>query len=1133
MVRVQKIIAKNFKSFAKTVEIPMDKGFNCIIGPNGSGKSNVADSMCFVLGKSSAKSMRADKSANLIYNGGKHGSPSKQAEVSVVFDNNDDKFPIKGSTLKITRTVKASGASNYFINDDKRTRQQVVDLLRHAGVDPDGHNVILQGDIVRFMELKSDERRELIEEISGISIYEDKKDKSMKELDKVQDKLNEANIILTERKTHLDNLKSERDSAIKYKQLEDDLKRDEATLINQQIKKKQEQLATVETKLTHSQTELDKSNQKVGQAKQEIDLKKEEIKAINEEINKSGKVKQSELLVKIQSLKDGLLKDNNRIENCHSEIKRIESRTGQLKTTIKEIRGQISSLEEKKVGLDQERKKIQAEVDKINSEVQEFREKNKGSLETGNSESEFESLQSEFMEKNNRYQQVKSLLEQATFKIDNLSENADPEGLDKLESIIEELETTKTALNSILEDDSKLSQTLSQHRSTIAELNEQQARLRVRDATIKEFSSANIALNQITNQAGVFGTVSDLGEVDSKFSLALQVAASSRLNSVVVKDENVATRCINLLKQKKTGVLTFLPLNKIQSRDDNMGGLTKQTGVFDLAVNLVKFDPKFSSIFSYVFGSTLVVKDLSTAKKLGVGKARMVTLEGDLVEQSGAMIGGFRRVKQGSGFKEKEVASGLKDITGKLSELQKQFSLLEQRKIKNESEISSLREKKAGLESEHIILSSRYKNQESALQEISSLKEQKKSLGEEAGILEDYIEELNVKLEELKIKREKQRNRAPNALQKLDEIQSKKAEVIDRLSNIQGEIRSIETQLQSVLLPEEQNSQKIITELTNELTSFNEERDGLIEKVGNNKKELAEAETVQRSISKEFEGHFKQRDKLNKEIQDTELNVIRFQERTIAIEERINGIVVDKARIDSEIEGQKVAFEEYKEVKLKKGLSNEVLRGNISDAQRELQKMGNVNLKALEAYENIHEEYAELVEKSDQLKIEKEDVLGLISEIDGKKTSTFMKTYKEIASRFKTIYSELSTKSQATFQLEDEEKPLEAGIDITVKLAGSKILDVRSLSGGEKTMAALAFIFAIQEFAPASFYLLDEVDAALDKKNSELLSKLIAKYSDKAQYIVISHNDYIIGQAKNIYGVSMQDGISKVVSLKV
>ena len=242
MTVIKKITARGFKSFAKKTEVLLGDNFNCVIGPNGNGKSNVVDAICFVLGKSSARGLRAEKSANLIYNGGKKGSPSKEAEVSIYFCNNNKSFPIEEKEIKVTRVVKKTGNSKYYINDKLRTRTQVVDLLRTARIDPDGHNIVLQGDIARFMDMKGGDRREIIEEIAGISVFEEKKDKAMNELNKVQEKLNEADIILTEREKTLKDLKKDRDQAIKYKELEKNIERNKATKINFLLKGKQERL---------------------------------------------------------------------------------------------------------------------------------------------------------------------------------------------------------------------------------------------------------------------------------------------------------------------------------------------------------------------------------------------------------------------------------------------------------------------------------------------------------------------------------------------------------------------------------------------------------------------------------------------------------------------------------------------------------------------------------------------------------------------------------------------------------------------------------------------------------------------------------------------------------------------------
>jgi len=240
MTKINKMVMKGFKSFGNRVELEFGNKFNCILGPNGAGKSNVLDALCFVLGKGSAKGLRAERAANLVYNGGKKKEPAKQGHVSIYFDNTKKVFPTEDDHVKLTRIVKKTGQSVYKINDETRTRTQILDLLAIANIDPDGYNIILQGDIVRLVEMSATERRLIIEDIAGISVYEEKKMKALKELDKVEDKLNEAEIILSERQTYLKELKKDRDQALKYKDVADKLKRSKATHVHIQVKNRNE-----------------------------------------------------------------------------------------------------------------------------------------------------------------------------------------------------------------------------------------------------------------------------------------------------------------------------------------------------------------------------------------------------------------------------------------------------------------------------------------------------------------------------------------------------------------------------------------------------------------------------------------------------------------------------------------------------------------------------------------------------------------------------------------------------------------------------------------------------------------------------------------------------------------------------
>jgi len=891
MTTIKKLRLHGFKSFAKLIDIEFENGFNCVIGSNGSGKSNLSDAVSFVLGRLSAKSMRAEKSSNLIYNGGKSKEPAKQAEVTIVFDNSKNDFPIKEREVKITRIVKQNGSSIYKLNENHVTRQQILELLNSTKIDPDGHNIVLQGDIVKFTEMHPEDRRQIIEEVSGISIYEDKKHKALLELDKVESRLKEAEIILTERGAYLRELKKDKDQALKYRDLQKLIKENKATYLNVQIQQKQKSIHEIENNINKEVNKRDKVQEEINKLKKEIELKREELKQINEEILSKGEKEQIDLQKNIDTIKTELVKNTSRLELIQNEINKLRNRKEQLKVNLDDLSKQLIDLERQKKEL----------------------EKSKSNIE-----------------------------------------KSKPKQEDNREG-------------------------------------------RMVDYVIHKVIEQNFP--------GVYGTIETLAKIDPKYEIALEVAAGQKLYAVVVENDYVAEECINYLRRNKIGTAIFLPLNKIKQRDipNELRPLLKMQGSHGLALDLVKFDSRFKNAFSHVFGNTVITDDLEVSRRIGVGRLRMVTLDGDLIETSGAIIGGFR--------------------------------------------------KKSNLNLSEVI-------------------------------------------------------------------------------KLETDLKTLINQ-QKLFLQEKERTLAILKEQDKEINEFENEIKSLKENVKHNQSLLNEKEKLEKKFYEEFKDLGVRRDKVNNLIQNHEITLVRIEENIRTIEQGINNVNLDRAKLVAEKEGLEKEFEEFKNEKIKQTKDLQGLLDEIQQAEKELILLGNVNLRALEIYEQIEKEFNELVEKKEKLKVEKQDVMNMMHEIETKKKDLFMQTLNEIDKNFRRIFVNLSSKGQAYFELEDPENVFTGGLDIRVKIIGNKYLDIKSLSGGEKTLTALAFIFAIQEYQPASFYLLDEVDAALDKTNSEKLSKLIFEYSKNAQYIIISHNDSLITEAERVYGVSMQDGVSKVISLKL
>ncbi|MBT3323521.1 chromosome segregation protein SMC [archaeon] len=1159
MTVITKLKCRGFKSFAKNVEVNFLPGFNCVMGPNGFGKSNVIDAICFVLGKSSAKGLRAEKSANLIYNGGKKGKGASEAEVSIYFDNSKKIFPYDEKEVKFTRIVKKTGNSKYMINGKTLTRQQTVDVLRAAKIDPDGHNIVLQGDVIRFMDMKSNDRREIIEDIAGISVFEEKKNKAMNELNKVQERLNEAEIILTEREKTLKDLKKDRDQALEYKNLEKNVERNKATKINLILKDKKESLDGVEKKFVEHEENIKKIQESIDSLRKDIQEKKNEISAINEELNEKGDKKQRELASEIEKLKTEIIQDSSRKDVVDNELRKLKERKKSLESSLKEHGKKVKDLQNNKERIRKENLSLKGNEEKLKSKIDNYKqkhgiiEKDDISMSIEALDQQIEDMQRKTLESEEDKQQLVRKIDRLEYELETIEKDIDKintlkkedaDKINKLRSNRNEFKEITKLLSNSLNESAVFSTQLSSARTKLMDSNESLARLKTQSIRIREMSAGDVAVKKILsmNIPGVFGTVGELGQVSKDYALALEVAAGPRMRSLVVSNDQVAAKCINILKESRSGVVTFLPLNKLKERkiSEEEKRMAKSNGAHGLAIDLVKYDAKFRNVFKYVFSGTVVVSDLAVARQLGVGRGRMISMAGDLVEVSGAMVGGYRRKSGGLGFQQKEVNQDMSGLEKDIARLQNTVSMLEGKKTENEEIIVRVRERKAVLEAE--IKAAEVKiGSGGDIKELNSIKKELKIEIKELSVgLKDLEKENKIKGSEL-IKLKGQRQKEMSKLSKLnsseinkslESFEEAKQKLKEQWIKNDSEFNSIDKEI--ALYDNENNKTiQILRDGEKEFDEFSLELKGLIEDLTGNKDILKIKEVNQRKFYAVYNSLFNKRAQCEKFIIKKDTDVIRSEERVRSVEGKRNEYSIKKAILSGEVEGLEKEFEQYKEVQLRRGMNLGDLEIEIRDFENMLRKLGNVNLRSLEIYDKVYEEYKGLIEKFDKLKLEKEDVLKLMFEIESRKQETFMKTFNLLERNFKEIFASLSTKGDAELVIENPENLFEGGIDIRVRLASNKYIDVKGLSGGEKTLVAVAFLFAVQEFEPSWFYLLDEIDAALDKKNSELLSKLIAKYSTGAQYIVITHNDAIISESETLYGVTMQDGVSKVMSMRV
>lgn len=952
MSYIKKLVMHGFKSFPRKTEIPFSKGINVVLGPNGSGKSNITDALCFVLGRLSIKSMRAAKASNLIFLGTKSASPAKEASVEIILDNSEKTFSLDKDELSIKRIVRRNGQSIYKINGQTKTRQEVITLLAQAGIDPQGFNMILQGQIQNFVRMQPDERRGIIEEVSGISIYESRKQKSMKELEKTEDRLKEIGSILRERNAYLNNLEKERQQALKFKKLEKDIEKFKASIINQDIKGKGKERERVLKEIESKNKEISKVKSKINEIESQIVNYNSKIEKINSDIQKSTGLEQEKLNQEIANLRADLAGINVKLENHQSKLSELSREKQEIQESLSESESLI--------------KEIQEESPTPNKKLKEIENKKK--------------VLEEIEEKRKKFYMVKS----------------------ELKSIKEILSDKKNLLNNYDNES---------------------------DLLLKQIESVSIKIfDQRSSEKLLNGMKSDMLEKRNSLSTLLrkeiELEKKNSINESEIENQNKII--------EKISKMDICPICKNKITPEHMEEIKSEIlpEVESLKKEISKSDQELRSIYQK---KEILEKDVEELTE------KISKTESDLTNLS------------------------------TISDRKQQIRALKQKSDKIKEEISKLQAKRISLE-------------------------------------KDVESNFNIeqKYETLKIE--------------IEEISLRSKETIDsEVAFKQKEIDRMRISLKQILRNEEDVKSEFLS-----LKKSLEEK----EKTLSNKRKQEE------ELNNKFKKMISERDSIYSKIRENESQILSNKSTLQGFENSINDLRIEKARIDAVMENLQAEMAEFEGVEVINTNRNTLIE-RLSRAKEIISRIGSVNMRSLEVYDSVKEEYDSIKDKSEIISKEKEGILKIIHEIDVKKKRSFNETLKKVNELFSRNFSQLSTKGQVYLELENKKDPFEGGVSIVVKTGHGKYFDVRSLSGGEQTLVALSLIFAIQECNPYYFYLLDEIDAALDKRNSERLAALLKKYMQKGQYIVVTHNDEIISRATTLYGVSMHDGISKIISLEI
>ena len=1165
MPYIEKIEMKGFKSYGnKKVVVPLSKGFTAIVGANGSGKSNIGDAVLFVLGGLSAKAMRATRISDLIFAGNKAEPPAKYAEVAMYFNNEDRGFPVDEDEVVIKRRVYPDGRSAYWLNGKRATRSEILDLLGAAMISPEGYNLVLQGDITKFIKMSATERRLIIDEISGIAEYDTKKEKALEELKRAEENLARVDLLIKEVKKQLDKLEKERNDALRYIDLKEKVERARVALLLGEIKRLEKFIEESRGRDSSIENEIKSVEEKLKDIVKEIIAKEREMSEVERELEEKSEDGILEVTRRISEVKSRIEVAKRNIENAKREIEEDQRRLTKAKEELKKVSEEIEKSRNSIIRWKRRQEKLLAEIrekeavrnslvvrlgeidrsyaiareefDRVVAELEEAKK------EMYTREAEVKKFQEEI-------ERQRSIITRAGLKKSALK--------DTILRVKSELEEKRSELSEI---DGKMGKIEARLQRAEKELEEKIRKLkRVEPELVKakeELIKAEAQREARGNRAveflkrssvpGLYGTLGELIRVnDEKYALAVEVALGGNYDNVVVEDDKVAEKAIKLLKEKKLGRLTFLPLNKIKPRS-----MKEKPAMGMPAMDVVSYDPRFRNAVAYALGDTLIVEDMDEARSVGIGRVRMVTLGGELLERSGAITGGHYRPRGRLGVNVDEIRKKVERLEREKETLEAGINSLKVEINGLRNELFDLRMKKSELNKDLQVAG---REMERLLQEERALSEEIKRAEETTKRLEERIHEykgeiakLRGKIERLEKKREKLKRALENPEARelnarIREVEGQIAKLKEELSRVESKLEGLENRINEELLPRKADLEEEIEGLVNRINALKANIKENEEAIKRFEAELEELKKAEESVKGELKELRERREKLKNEIVELRKRKDELSGRLQELRIEANTLRIKLAQYETELKEKQAELKHHDSKLIKSIKPGEIpepeklgdLKESIERMEDEIRSLEPVNMKAIEDFEVVERRYMELSSKREQVLAEKESIEEFIAEIEGQKREVFMRTLEEIAKNFSELFAKLSPGGSARLILENPEDPFSGGLEIEAKPAGKDVKRIEAMSGGEKALTALAFVFAIQRYKPAPFYLFDEIDAHLDDANVKRVADLIKDSSQSSQFIVITLRDVMMANADKIIGVSMRNGISRVVSLSL
>lgn len=1169
-----------FKSFADRTELEFVPGVTAVVGPNGSGKSNVSDSIRWVLGEQSAKSLRGAKMEDIIFAGSDTRKPLNFAEVTLTLDNTDRSLDVEYTEVSVTRRVYRSGESEYYINNRACRLKDIMELFMDTGLGKEAYSIIGQGKIEEILSTKAEDRRGIFEEAAGIVKYKTRKREAEKKLDETEQNLVRIHDIVSEINEQIGPLKEQADTARKYNELRQTLMEHEVALYVQQIEaahakweeasrrvqELQEQLALQTTQASKREADLEQARFHVSQIDQSIEELQQVLLTVSEETEKVEGQR--------EVLKERL---RNLAANRQQTMEQMHRITEKRHAVEAELAEGEQLVEETKQRMDDAQASLKEAEDQFAAMLQSLSD-------------DVERLKGDYFEKLNEMANLRNEIRHQQQLSQTSQARAERLELEKERLNQEEAarQTKLAELNVQLQEiDLSIQETLTRYKETIEQIREGQARLEASRRELRqweqkreaaksrrdllremqaEFAGFQQGVKEILKArergfAGIHGAVAELVTVPEKYETAVEVALGGALQNVVVEDEAAGRAAIAYLKQHNAGRATFLPLDVIRPRSlqaDEKRLLSRQDGVVGIASELVSFQETYRPIVESLLGNVIVTETLEQANRVARAlnyRCRVVTLEGDIVNAGGSMTGGalkknttnlLGRSRQAEELEAQmaEIEEAIAGHTTRMEQLAEELKRIEQEQERLRTQGESLRLKEQevkGLlqqtEAEGRSLAERAMLVD---QDVASYRREMEEAGRKLAELEAALavmekeeKQLSEQITAAEAKRQEQLESKEEMNQKITSLKVLNAQVKQEHQSRVEHLERLAEQRASLLREWEELNQTLAS--LDELERTNESSSGELEQ------KIAELRQDKERVAGLIQERRSERATLYHQQEQVEQEVREIRKQVKALEEGLHQEEVKANRFEVELDHLLNKLSEEYEISYDLARQKYPPRGDMAEEQqivnrlkKEIAALGTVNLGAIEEYERLSERHQFLSAQEADLNEAKTMLYQVIEEMDTEMSRRFKETFDAIREQFRDVFVQLFGGGRADLMLSNPDNLLETGIDIVAQPPGKKLQNLALLSGGERALTAMALLFAILRVKPVPFCVLDEVEAALDEANVNRFAEYMHQFSSQTQFICVTHRKGTMESADVLYGVTMQEGgVSKIVSVKL